>query len=347
MIWYTGFMSFRVEATKEGQISISAQFPNPFKRRLFIEETPNPKPEIKQPSSEIQIGKNGTNSEPIGSRRFIEPVMGFIIGRFRRQKTTEQPKSPSVRRLPDEARDLTAEIERTNQTVDRVLIPGIIIFGAAAAAFTATASFLKPPAVKIYSPAGIPENLKPPAEHLPFNVAGVINEIDLVQQNLHPEEMAQAPKVEIPSMEIASEEPEILPYEEILTEGEGQKLTDEQIIEKVVTGQGQFSQILLKLKENGEEHPSSERMISLSRLNFMKKVEDFKASANGIINNPYEYPDSNMQRKAREQLAAIDFLSDRYQKGQKMAFEIEFEYNRRAQNYSAPPPELQVYALAA
>lgn len=336
-------MSFRVEATKEGQISISAQFHNPFKRRLFREETPNPKPEIKQPSSEIQIGKNGTNSEPIGSRRFIEPVMGFI-GRFRRQRTTEQPKSPSVRRLPDEARDLAGEIERTNQTVDRVLIPGIIIFGAAAAAFTATASFLKPPAVKVYSTAGIPENLKPPAEHLPFNVAGAINEIDLVQQNLHPEEIAQAPKIEIPSAQIEPEEPEILPDEEILTD---QKLSDEQIIAKVVTGHGQFAQILSLLKENGEENPSSERMIELFRLNFMTKVEDFKASANGIINNPYEYPDQKMREKARQQLAAIEALLKAYEEGRELAFEIEFEYNRRAQNYSAPPPELQVYVLAA
>lgn len=345
-------MSFRVEATKEGQISISAQFHNPFKRRLFREETPNPKPEIKQPSSEIQIGKNGTNSEPIGSRRFIEPVMGFI-GRFRRQRTTEQPKSPSVRRLPDEARDLAGEIERTNQTVDRVLIPGIIIFGAAAAAFTATASFLKPPAIKVYSTAGIPENLKPPAdlseslptEHLPFNVAGVINEIDLVQQNLHPEEnIIQPPKVESPQTEISDQ----LPDEEVVEEQTGQKLTDEQIIKKVATGQGQFSQILFLLKENGEEHPSSERMLELFRLNFLDKVEDFKASAYGIINNPYEYPDQNTRKKAADQLKAIESLRNSYQKDHQLAFTIELEWLRRAQWYSAPPPEkLQVYAQAA
>lgn len=341
-------MRFTVEAAA-GKLSVSAEWTNPL--RYSKVETPKPA-EYQLPLFEVEVGENGVIPQPKGSNRFFESLKKPFKSLFGRRKEAEQV----VTNPHQEVRDILIEdFRQTDQVIERVLMPGLAIFGAAAAIFTATASFLRPPVVEISSPPKPAEDPKPPADsagslparqHVPFiDVARIIGEVDLIQQRLHPE-MAQAPKVEIPSMDSQPEEPEILPDEEVLTD---QKLSDEQIITRVATGHGQFTQILALLKENGEENPSSERMIEVFRLNFLDKVDAFKASANGIINNPYEYPGSSMQRKAREQLAAIDFLLDRYQKDQKMAFEIEFEYNRRAQNYSAPPPEqLQVlYAQAA
>lgn len=328
-------MKLTVEAAA-GKFSVSAEWTNPL--RYSKVETPKAS-EYQLPLFEVELGENGIIPQPKGSNRFLESLKKPFNNIFGRRKETSQAKEEIL------DSSLAREFNLTNQRADSWVTFGLVTFSGISALAVWSYNQIKPPEVKISPPPNLPEAPKPTVlPHTPFDFAGILNQIDQVQQNLHPEEMAQAPKIEIPSAQIEPEEPEILPDEEILTD---QKLSDEQIIAKVVTGHGQFAQILSLLKENSEEHPSSERMISLFRLNFMKKVEDFKASANGIINNPYEYPDSNMQRKAREQLAAIDYLLNAYEEGREMAFEIELEYNRKAQNYSAPPPEILVYALAA